>query len=77
MFRKYERGNPEGGRPTDWSRNWRAVGQDRDFGVHGDFEAIACSRDWPWWAARHPGVQALTTGVGLLELVASRGWWQR
>jgi NAD(P)-dependent dehydrogenase (short-subunit alcohol dehydrogenase family) len=55
---------------------WRAVDQDRDFGVHGDFDAMARSRSWQWWAATHRGWLALTAGAGLLGLAAGRRWQQ-
>jgi hypothetical protein len=44
------------------------VDDTRDFGAHGDFDQIAHSRSWHWWATKHRGALALTTGgvVGCL-----------
>ena len=40
----------------------------RDFGAHGDFDHQAHPRSWHWWAMKHRGALALTTGgvVGCL-----------
>jgi NAD(P)-dependent dehydrogenase (short-subunit alcohol dehydrogenase family) len=66
-------------RPLDTSRPHNLlepVDATRDFGAHGDFDQLAHSRSWHWWATKHRGVLALTTG-GVVGCLGARQAWKR
>jgi short-subunit dehydrogenase len=68
-------------RPIDPERrnNLRQpVDDEADFGAHGDFDAMARSRSWQWWATAHRDHLLLATSGVLAVLGAQRsGWWQK
>jgi NAD(P)-dependent dehydrogenase (short-subunit alcohol dehydrogenase family) len=68
-------------RPVDPGRpdNLRQpVDQDVDFGSHGDFDAVARSQSWQWWARAHRDHLLLTTSGVLAALAARRsGMWPK
>ena len=66
-------------RPVDPERrdNLRQpVDDEADFGAHGDFDAVAHSQNWQWWATAHRDHLLLATSGVLAALGARRsGWW--
>ena len=68
-------------RPVDPERpdNLRQpVDDETDFGAHGDFDAVARSQSWQWWATAHRDHLLLATS-GVLAALGARqsGWWQK
>lgn len=50
------------------------VDEETDFGAHGDFDTMARSRSWQWWATAHRDHLLLATSGVLAALGARRSW---
>jgi hypothetical protein len=51
---------------------WSAVDEERDFGVHGRFDARARTRSWQLWLTQHRGALALVSLVVFGAIAAAR-----
>jgi NAD(P)-dependent dehydrogenase (short-subunit alcohol dehydrogenase family) len=56
---------------------WQPVDEARDFGAHGDFDAVARPRSWQWWAVKQRNILAAATGAAVVLAVAQRRWRHR